>query len=126
MYTFDECFIIIDSRLTTQQQFEEFCHELCHAMWHVGSQRNMPLPYLNYQEWKAEGFMLQASVPSFMIEQVIKNADYKYEAVSLISRSFGITEDIAFKRLNQHLSKVQEYQLNKQYQLKMNRIFKYS
>ncbi|WP_404407648.1 ImmA/IrrE family metallo-endopeptidase [Jeotgalibacillus malaysiensis] len=125
MDTYGDCFIFIDSRLSEQQQFEEFCHELCHAMWHMGTQRNMPLPYMLYQEWKAEGFMLQAAVPSFMLEPVISKADYKHEAVALISKTFGITEDTAFKRLNQHLSKVQEHELNEQFQFKMKRIYRY-
>ncbi|KIL46431.1 hypothetical protein KP77_25580 [Jeotgalibacillus alimentarius] len=125
MDTYEDCFIFIDSRLSDQQQFEEFCHELCHAMWHMGTQRNMPLPYMLYQEWKAEGFMLQAAVPSFMLESVISKAHYKHEAVALISKTFGITEDTAFKRLKQHLLKVQNHELNEQFQYKMKRIYRY-
>lgn len=34
--------ICIDARLTKEQQWQQFGHELCHALWHSGNQLGVP------------------------------------------------------------------------------------
>ncbi|MEK4425215.1 ImmA/IrrE family metallo-endopeptidase [Solibacillus sp. FSL K6-1523] len=42
--------IFIDSHLSNQLQWQDFCHELCHPLLHTGDQFNMPPLFREYQE----------------------------------------------------------------------------
>ncbi|MEI3614611.1 ImmA/IrrE family metallo-endopeptidase [Pseudogracilibacillus sp. SO30301A] len=90
--------IIIDSRLPPEVQWEDFGHELCHILLQYGNQIiNINTLFLEYQEWKANNFMLHFCIPTFMLQK------YKIhtikEGVPLIRDKFGVRNEIAVKKL---------------------------
>lgn len=94
--------IILDERSTDAEQWQDFGHELCHALWHSGNQITMPMPYQVYQENKSNNFAQYACIPSFMLKQITL-PDNENEAVWLIMETFGVTRPFAEKRLRQYI-----------------------
>lgn len=97
-------YIMLCNQHTPQQQWQDFCHELCHVLLHEGgSQRKAAHPqWIEYQERKANYFMRHATVPTFMLD------NYKELSVTSISEHFCVEYDLAFQRLH-------EYMLNKRF-----------
>ncbi len=96
--------IYIDSRLSKEEQWQQFAHELCHVLWHSGNQLGIYPPFREYQEWKANSFASHFCVPTFMLEQLNLPAEYN-QALFLIQTIFNVEENFAKKRLNQHYMK---------------------
>lgn len=95
--------IYIDSRLSEQEQWQEFCHELGHVISHSGNQTKTPPLFREYQEWKANNFALQACVPTFMLNK-IKLPINEEKAINKISLLFNVEYDFAQKRLHHYLN----------------------
>lgn len=95
--------IIIDSRLSKQEQWQEFCHELGHVISHSGNQTKTHPLFREYQEWKANNFALQASVPTFMLNKIRLPIDEEL-AIIKICLLFKVEYDFAEKRLNHYLN----------------------
>lgn len=93
--------IILDNRLTDKQQWEEFGHELCHILRQSGNQLKMPLPFLQYQEWKADRFALHFCIPTFMLGE-LEMSDEPARTVDSICETFNVTRPFARKRLQLH------------------------
>lgn len=90
--------IIIDNRKAIPHQWEDFGHELCHILFHVGNQLHMPKMFLDYQEAKAKNFMLHFCIPTFMLKK-LNLPDTRLEAVCLIAETFNVSFQIANERL---------------------------
>nr|WP_309101648.1 ImmA/IrrE family metallo-endopeptidase [Fredinandcohnia onubensis] len=103
--------IIIDKRLDSKNQWQDFAHELCHLLRQEGNQLVMNNDFLNIQESKAENFALHFCVPTFMLlNYEISNFFNLRDGVEYIAETFKVTETFAERRLihfrNQlHLSK---------------------
>lgn len=97
-----QSYIFLEEGLTAQQLWQDFCHELCHVLFHSGSQERMPYSWIEYQEWKANSFVLHACVPTFMLKKMIIPLGLK-RGVQFICDHFNVDEEIAYKRL-QHFS----------------------
>ncbi|GAB2558529.1 ImmA/IrrE family metallo-endopeptidase [Gracilibacillus alcaliphilus] len=102
--------IIIDSRLSPEQQWEDFAHELCHILLQHGNQilslNNLLIEFLKYQEWKAHNFALHFCVPTFMLQKYeITNIS---ESIPLIKENFNVTYEVAEKRLNHFRNRLLE------------------
>ncbi len=102
--------IIIDSRLTTEEQWEDFAHELGHVLFQHGNQiLHINSLFLEYQEWKANNFALHFCVPTFMLQKSL--IKYKIanipEGIPLIRNKFNVTHEIAEKRLNHFRNQLQ-------------------
>lgn len=88
--------IIIDSRLSPEQQWEDFGHELCHLLLQYGNQiLYINSLFLEYQEWKANNFALHFCVPTFMLQK------YKIatitDGIPFITNKFQVRQEIAEK-----------------------------
>lgn len=90
--------IIIDNRKTIHHQWEDFGHELCHILFHVGNQLHIPKMFLDYQEAKANNFMLQFCIPTFMLRK-LDLPNTKLEAICLLVETFNVSFETAHKRL---------------------------
>lgn len=90
--------MFIDSRLTSEQQWQDFAHELCHVLMHCGNQLQLPTDFIQYQESKAKNFAYHFCVPTFMLEQLDLPARKK-EAIELISKTFNVEYIFAKSRL---------------------------
>jgi Zn-dependent peptidase ImmA (M78 family) len=98
--------IILDSRLSREEQWEQFGHELCHLLRHGGNQLEMPDGFIRLQESQADLFALQLCVPAFMLLRLDLPAE-EGEAAEAISRSFGVTPSFAARRLAHHARRLQ-------------------
>ncbi|GAB1809788.1 ImmA/IrrE family metallo-endopeptidase [Priestia megaterium] len=90
--------MIIDSRLTPQEQWQEFAHEICHKLRHYGNHMTMPEMFLELQEFQANHFALHFCVPTFMLKNLNFQKSRK-ETIYLIAITFGVTYEFAEKRL---------------------------
>lgn len=90
--------IIIDSRLSPAEQWQDFAHELCHVLRQDGNQLIMVhKQFLDFQEAKAENFSLHFCVPTFMLFRYrIPNIP---EGISFVMEKFKVTREFATKRL---------------------------
>lgn len=94
--------IVLDSRVSAREQWQDFGHELCHALWHAGKQIVVPMPLQVYQEAKANNFAQYACIPTFMLQKMDLPA-YERDAVWMIMEKFGVIQDFAEKRLRQYI-----------------------
>lgn len=90
--------IIIDNRKSLHRQWEDFGHELCHILFHVGNQLHIPKMFLDYQEAKAKNFMLHFCIPTFMLRK-LDFPDTRLETIHLIAENFNVSFQIANERL---------------------------
>ncbi|UPW82367.1 ImmA/IrrE family metallo-endopeptidase [Lysinibacillus sp. Ag94] len=95
--------IYIDSRLSEEEQWQEFCHELGHVLSHSGNQTKTHYLFREYQEWKANNFAFQACVPTFMLNN-INLPKNKKEAIITICILFKVDYEFAKKRLDHYLN----------------------
>lgn len=89
--------IVLDSRSTIEEQREQFFHELCHILRHVGHQSMMPKAFRELQEWDAHHFTMYAVLPYFMVKQ------FDFEdplIIQTLSQAFKVTESLCKKRLD--------------------------
>jgi Zn-dependent peptidase ImmA (M78 family) len=97
--------IIINSRLTPEEQWQEFGHELCHKLRHAGNQMFMPRPFFQLQEFQANYFAYHFCVPTFMLQK-LDIPRSRQEAIYLIAVTFGVTCEFADKRLQMYEEKL--------------------
>ncbi|OFD61470.1 ImmA/IrrE family metallo-endopeptidase [Bacillus mycoides] len=90
--------IIIDNRNMSYQQWEDFGHEVCHVLFHVGNQLYVPKLFLDYQEAKANNFMLHFCIPTFML-RTLDLPETRNESIQLIAQTFNVSFHIAERRI---------------------------
>ncbi|MER3121045.1 ImmA/IrrE family metallo-endopeptidase [Bacillus altitudinis] len=91
--------IIIDNRLSPQEQWQDFGHELCHALRHEGNQLIMPPLFRELQEMQAKRFAYKFCIPTFMLKALKLNC-YDHHIVKEIAIVFNVTDKFSFIRLN--------------------------
>lgn len=94
------CIFLQRSILNTE--WEDFCHELAHILYHAGDQMKLPTEFIQYQEYKANNFALHAAIPTFMLLNMNLPNDY-YQAVALLQKTFKVSLTFACKRLSHFL-----------------------
>jgi Zn-dependent peptidase ImmA (M78 family) len=106
--------ILIDSRLSPDEQWQDFGHELCHVLRQAGNQLDLPTDMIRFQETKAENFAYEFCVPSFMLLS-ISLPQQRNEAIQHVSETFNVTLDFADRRLVQIERRLMNSQLGLQY-----------
>ncbi|MCY9166057.1 ImmA/IrrE family metallo-endopeptidase [Bacillus atrophaeus] len=96
--------MVLDSRISRQQQWEDFAHELGHVIKHYGNQFNMNRMFRQLQEYQANSFMYHFCVPTFMLEK-ISLPRMQSEAIKIIGDTFNVTYPFAAKRLAMYTRK---------------------
>lgn len=104
--------ILLDNRISIQEQWQDFGHELCHALRHCGNQLLMSNQFLNYQESKANNFAYHFCIPTFMLEK-LEFPSSMYAAIRLISRTFKVEPEFAKKRLERWILQKESFLLYK-------------
>jgi Zn-dependent peptidase ImmA (M78 family) len=97
--------LIIDSRLTPEEQWQDFAHEICHKLRHAGNHMVMPDMFLELQEFQANHFSFHFCVPTFMLRKLNFQKSRK-ETVYLIASIFNVTYAFAEKRLVMYENKM--------------------
>lgn len=90
--------ITLDSRCPPYEQREQFFHELCHILRHVGHQSMMSEAFRELQEWDANRFTMYAALPYFMVK---KYDFYNSRLIEDLAHDFKVSEELCFKRLEQ-------------------------
>ncbi|MDA7028577.1 ImmA/IrrE family metallo-endopeptidase, partial [Bacillus sp. CLL-7-23] len=96
--------IVLDNKLSPEEQWQDFGHELCHVLKHSGDQFKMSFMFRQLQEFQANSFMYHFCVPTFMLEN-IKLPQLKSEAIKLIGDTFNVTYPFSAKRLEMYRRK---------------------
>lgn len=94
-----KCIVFLNEAQSEQAQWQEFTHELCHILWHVGRQEHLPKSFVELQEWQAEYFSYHLCVPTFMLQKIPKLS------VQAIMHTFNVERGFAEKRLEMYKSK---------------------
>ena len=102
----EKAYIIINEQLSSQQQWQDFCHELAHVLLHSGHQGHMSPLFREYQENKANNFMYHACIPSFMLDE-LEQSDADALTIQYVQQLFNVEYDFALKRLEQYISNKQ-------------------
>jgi Zn-dependent peptidase ImmA (M78 family) len=106
--------MVIDNRISAKEQWQDFGHELCHLLRQGGNQTKMRPDLLMFQETKAENFMYEFCVPSFMLI----NCSFPQQrgaAVQFVADTFNVTRLFADKRLAQIERRMFNSHLNMQF-----------
>lgn len=96
LFSNGKSYIVLNEQKSPQQQFQTFCHELAHVLLHVGSQSKLPKLFMEYQEHKANQFMYQAAIPTFMLDQL------DHITISMVQTLFNVEYDFAAKRMQRY------------------------
>lgn len=99
--------IFLNVKKSAFEQRDDFLHELCHLLRHAGNQATLPSPFVQYQEEDAELFVLYASMPFFIIEQLSLSPDHG-QAIEQISLAFSTSIEMARRRYEQILRREYE------------------
>jgi Zn-dependent peptidase ImmA (M78 family) len=102
--------IFIDNRISNQEQWQDFGHELCHALIHCGNQLQLPKDFISFQESKARNFALHFCIPTFMLEK-LELPTMKKEAIEFIAMTFNVTTDFAKKRMERWIQQQESFML---------------
>jgi Zn-dependent peptidase ImmA (M78 family) len=103
--------LIIDRRLSKEQQWEDFGHELGHILRHAGNQMMLPYSMVKLQEAQANNFALHFCVPTFMLlQRPIPRLEREF--IYDICTTFNVTYPFAKKRLAHFENQVMSFQLN--------------
>lgn len=97
--------VIIDERLSKEEQWEEFGHEFCHKERHEGNQLRMSESFLKMQEFQASYFALHFCVPTFMLLN-LRLPNTRGQAIDHITETFKVTHMFAKKRLEVFENKI--------------------
>ena len=92
--------IFLNDRLSMQQQWQDFGHEMYHFFFDNECYDVLKETYASYGETKADYFAYHFCVPTFMLMQL------KEVSVDVITRLFNVEFDFALRRLEMYKSKV--------------------
>ncbi|MGG1574861.1 ImmA/IrrE family metallo-endopeptidase [Fictibacillus sp. NRS-1165] len=117
--------IIIDCRLSRQEQWQDFAHELCHLLRQDGNQLLlMRNPFLDIQEAKAENFALHFCVPTFMLlKYKIANYFNIQDGIPFVTKEFKVTKEFANKRLIHFRNQIQQSKSDQEFRKRMNLMY---
>ncbi|WP_077736433.1 ImmA/IrrE family metallo-endopeptidase [Bacillus sonorensis] len=90
--------IILDNRLSPQEHWQDFGHELCHALRHEGNQLTMSPLFAELQEMQAKVFAYKFCIPDFMLKK-LPLPETRTELARIIAPVFKVTYEFALKRL---------------------------
>ncbi|MED0983008.1 ImmA/IrrE family metallo-endopeptidase [Bacillus paramycoides] len=103
--------LVIDSRKSKYEHWEDFSHELCHILLHSGNQLLMPKMFLDYQEAKAKNFELHFCVPTFMLRRIHSSQLTAY----FIAETFNVSLQLAEKRLSHYENQLLAHKLHDEF-----------
>ncbi|MGE6631046.1 ImmA/IrrE family metallo-endopeptidase [Bacillus sp. NPDC077027] len=90
--------IVLNRYASSEEQWEDFAHELCHVLKHTGNHFEMNKQFRDLQEFQAKQFMYHFCVPTYQLLQM-KLPYLRQQAVQNIAQRFHVTLAFAEKRL---------------------------
>ncbi|MGM0806475.1 MAG: ImmA/IrrE family metallo-endopeptidase [Bacillota bacterium] len=95
--------ITIDSRIVPTLQREQFYHEWCHILRHVGNQNMMPAAFRELQEYDARNFTRYAAIPYHMLDFYDLRDP---QLIDQLQNDFKISAELCTERLQKLKSKI--------------------
>lgn len=92
--------IFLNDRLSMQQQWQDFGHEMYHFFFDDAQFETLSKDYVTYSESKADYFAYHFCVPTFMLEK-LKGVD-----VYDVMRLFNVEFNFALRRLEMFRNKI--------------------
>lgn len=99
--------IYLDSRLSTELQWEQFGHELCHVLWHPDNQLHITQSFIDMQERQANNFALYACIPTSMLMEM-EMPEERCHAIHRMMETFNVSKPFAERRLDLHIEKMNQ------------------
>ncbi|MED5101116.1 MULTISPECIES: ImmA/IrrE family metallo-endopeptidase [Niallia] len=116
--------VFIDSRLSEQEKWQEFAHELMHFLRHAGNQLLLPKAFVDLQEKQAENFALHLCVPTFMLlNYKVANYTNLEDGIRFISDTFNVTEKYAQTRLQHFRNRLFQTKADEEHRRFMNALY---
>ncbi|MEQ6377421.1 ImmA/IrrE family metallo-endopeptidase [Bacillaceae bacterium S4-13-56] len=97
--------IFLNENLTKQQEWQDFAHELCHVLRHVGRQEDLPYSFYQLKEWQDNSFMYHLCLPTLL--EKIKLESTMHRSTLIISEAFRVEYEFAYKKLEMYIRKYQ-------------------
>ncbi|MBP1917221.1 Zn-dependent peptidase ImmA (M78 family) [Lederbergia galactosidilyticus] len=117
-------YILLNNELSPQEEYQDFAHELGHAIRHVGNQHKLRHAFRKLQEHQANNFMYQFCVPTFMLQEYeIANYYNVEDGIPIIAKDFNVTKEFARKRLIQFRNKIQQAKLDAEHREFMESLY---
>jgi Zn-dependent peptidase ImmA (M78 family) len=91
--------VILDQRLSEQEQWQEFAHELCHVERHAGNQLIMTKQFIELQEFQANLFAFHFCIPTFMLLR-LQLPENRKQAMYYLANLFNVTLDFSDRRID--------------------------
>src|SRR5690625_4714374 len=88
--------LFINQKLSQQQQWQDFGHEMKHFCFDRGNQNDLFSSLIYYQEVKADYFAYHFCIPTFMLEQL------KEVTIHEIARVFNVEFEFAVRRFDMY------------------------
>lgn len=79
-------------------EWQNFGHEVCHILRHVGNQMNMHELFVDLQEYQADYFAYHFCVPTFMLDEM-ELPNCLNAARSIVAERFNVEPKFAERRL---------------------------
>lgn len=99
-------FIFLNQNKSAEEQKNDFFHELCHPLRHVGKQDQLPKLFQELQEMQAAQFQLVAAMPIYLIEQV-PYTRYWEQYISTLAHYFSLPKYFVDRRMQQINRKIE-------------------
>lgn len=106
-------FIFLNCNKHRFDQKNDFFHELCHPLRHVGKQDELPKMFQELQEKQAAQFQLIAAMPFYLMMQIpVPNywENYLHNLSERFEQPIGFVE----KRMQQIIAKIEQERLDRQ------------
>lgn len=100
-------FIFLNDRKHRFDQKNDFFHELCHPLRHVGKQEELPELFQRLQEMQATQFQLIAAMPHYLLQQVSVGV-YWDNYIHTLSERFEQPLEFVEQRMRQVLARIEQ------------------
>jgi len=98
-------FIFLNRNKSQEEQKNDFFHELCHPLRHVGRQNELPLLFQELQEMQAAQFQLLAAMPVYLVQQVPCQR-YWEQYINTLVNKFEQPNRFVQRRIDQIVNKI--------------------
>jgi len=111
-------FIFLNKNKHPYKLKNDFFHELCHPLRHVGQQDLLPVLFQELQEIQATQFQLVSAMPYYLLKQLSVER-YLSDYIFSLSEAFGQPAVFVERRISQVVAKINQEQRQKELQKRM-------
>lgn len=98
--------LVVLKKAEPRIEWQNYGHEICHILRHVGNQMNMHQLFVDLQEYQSDYFAYHFCIPTFMLNQS-ELPNCLNAARSIVAETFNVTPEFAEKRLEMWKNKTE-------------------